>query len=107
MRRRTLILALAVLAAAPAPAAAEPLKACVVAGCDEERPTKGEPEKSSSCPIPATLVCAGGAVIGGAVDAIGGAASAGVEAAGDAVMGGLTNWVAGGASWLLERAAKL
>jgi hypothetical protein len=76
-----------------------------VGACREERKQRDDPPNRSACPLPATLVCAGGSIIGGAVDAVGDAAEAGVGVAGDAVMGGLTNWVTGGAAWLLERAA--
>lgn len=97
------VVAAFVLAAVPQPARAQTLivdPVCLVGGCDEDR----EPEKTSrTCPVPATLVCAGDAIIDGAFDVAGDA----VGVAGDAVMEGLTNWVAGGADWLLDRAAKV
>ncbi len=80
---------------------------CLVGGCAEEKEDPAKPSKRSSCPLPATLVCAGGSLVQGAAGAVGDVAGAGLEVAGDAVMGGLTNWVAGGAAWLLQRSAKL
>src|SRR4051794_897769 len=71
-----------------------PVPSCVIGRCHEEKPAR---QRQTSCPLPATLVCAGGSIIGGA-------AKAGAGLAGDVVMGGLTSWVAGGAAWLLDRA---
>jgi hypothetical protein len=100
------LVALIVLGAEPAAAPAQsPIvnPVCLVGGCDEEDKHKDDAPKHSSCPLPATVVCAGGAIIDTATDA----AVDGLELAGDAVMGGLTDWVAGGAAWLLRRAARL
>jgi hypothetical protein len=72
---------------------------CLVAKCHED----DKKPRSTSCPIPATIACAGGALVG----AVGDVAAAGAGMAGDAVMGGLTSWVAGGATWLLRRAGRL
>jgi hypothetical protein len=81
-------------------------KPCLMSSCAEDsRPPVAR--TSGDCPTLATLVCAGGDLIGGAVDAVGDLALAPVKAAGDAVMNGLTNWVAGGAAWLLNKAARL
>ena len=103
---RGLLLALVVLALfAPGASAETSQRACLATACEEERSPKAE--SSSACPLPATIVCAGGSIIGDALGAAGEVAGAGIEAAGDAVMGGLTDWVAGGAAWLLQRAAKL
>ena len=102
----TLALLTVLLLALPAAAQAQtlvPNPTCLVRNCDEDKPQKDEPERSSTCALPATLACAGQEALG----AVGDVATAGVEAAGDAVMGGLTDWVAGGASWLLERAARV
>jgi hypothetical protein len=98
-----LMIAALVVGAVPARAAAQaPLTApaCLAGACSEERQAA---RTSSICPIPATVVCAGGVIVDEALDVAGDA----VGAAGDAVMGGLTNWVAGGAAWLLERSARL
>ena len=103
MRRSALVLALLASLTVPADAQAQtpvPNPVCVVANCHEE--DDKEPRRTS-CPVPATIVCAGGALI----DGVGSAAQAGVGLAGDAVMGGLTSWVAGGAAWLLQRAGQL
>ncbi len=105
MRRSALPLALAfVIAIAGTAHGAEP--PCLVADCTEK---KAEPvaRASGDCPTLATLVCAGGDLVGGAVDAVEDIALAPVKAAGDAAMDGLTSWVAGGASWLLNKAARL
>jgi hypothetical protein len=100
-----------VLAGLPAEATAQSTivtnPVCLVGGCAEKDGDKPEPWKESSCPLPATLVCAGGTIVDTATGLIGDAAGAGLEVAGDAVMGGLTDWVAGGAAWLLKRAATL
>jgi hypothetical protein len=77
-----------------------------MAGC-AEKPSSPQAKASGECPTLATLMCAGGDLIGDAAGAVGDIALAPVEAAGDAVMGGLTNWVAGGAAWLLNKAAEL
>ena len=112
MCRSAVVVALALaLMGAPAPPAqaalVPPSPICLVKDCDEEKAEPGKEKKSSSCPLPAMVVCAGGAVIDGAVGAVGDVAGAGIEAAGGAVMGGLTDWVAGGAAWLVNRAARL
>ncbi len=113
MRRNALVLAIAlvgsgVLAAdATAQSLLPPSPACLIGGCDEERGKDGGKPSRNSCPLPATLVCAGGSIIGGALGAAGDVAQASIGVAGDAVMGGLTSWVAGGAAWLLQRAAKV
>ena len=106
-RSGVLLVLLAVLALAQPPAAAAQTPVvnpvCLIGACDEDDEKTPEEDDRSECPLPATLVCAGDAILGGAVDA----AQAGIGAAGDAVMGGLTSWVAGGASWLLTRAARM
>jgi hypothetical protein len=115
MCRSRLVLLLTVVVIAIAVPASEasaqtlppPNPVCVIGGCHEEGSKDGKPPDRTSCPLPATLVCAGGSLIGGAVGAVDDVAQAGIGVAGDAVMGGLTSWVAGGAAWLLERAGRL
>ena len=112
MCRSAVIVALALTLVAGAAPTAEaalvpPNPVCLIKGCDEEKSEPGKEKTSSSCPLPAMVVCAGGAVIDKAVGAVGDVAGAGIEAAGGAVMGGLTDWVAGGAAWLVNRAARL
>jgi hypothetical protein len=103
----SLVVLVLMLACTPSDASAQapaPNPVCLVGGCDEDGRDKADPPENSSCPVPATLVCAGGAIVDTAGDVVG---EAGLELAGDAVMGGLTDWVAGGAAWLLGKAAKL
>lgn len=103
MCRNGLVFIAFVIAFAPPAADADaqtlppPVPSCLVGRCHEEKPAH---QRQTSCPLPATLVCAGGSIIGGA-------AKAGAGLAGDVVMGGLTSWVAGGAAWLLDRAGRL
>ena len=121
MCRSALVVSLCALALGVHPAEVRaqlpvnPLTAvCLIKNCHEQKPRRGKVPLTSSCPLPATLVCAGAPLIAGATGDVGGAAlgaagdavGAGIGAAGDAVMGGLTKWVAGGAAWLLERTAK-
>jgi hypothetical protein len=106
VRLSALALAVFVILVGVEPAAAQTPTVnpvCLVGGCEEDSTRDDAAPNNSSCALPATLVCAGGAII----DAAAGAAGAGLEFAGDAVMGGLTDWVAGGAAWLLARAARL
>jgi hypothetical protein len=62
-------------------------------GGDEASRDAGVP-----CQLGASLICAAGALIGGAGDAVSSAANA----AADAVMGGIVDWAASGAAWLLR-----
>src|SRR3954449_5120019 len=114
MCRNGLIAAVAVavllLGVPPATASAQtlvpPNPVCLIGGCHQDKNDHGS--HHTRCPIPATVVCAaGGAIVGGIGDAVGGVAQAGVSVMGNSVMGGLTSWVAGGAAWLLDKAAHL
>jgi hypothetical protein len=112
MFRSAFGLALVVLLLVGDPATAHarspvPNPVCLVGACDEDGKDEDDPSKNSSCPLPATLVCAGGAIVDTAAGVVGDAAQGGLAIAGDAVMGGLTDWVASGAAWLLSRAATL
>src|SRR4051794_32800835 len=103
-----LAVAVTVLVLSPAAASAQtlvpPNPVCLIGGCHEDK--HDHRSHHTSCPFPATVVCAaGGAIVGGIGDAVGGVAQAGVSVVGNSVMGGLTSWVAGGAAWLLDKAA--
>src|SRR4051812_50050727 len=94
-----LAVAVTILGVPPAAASAQtlvpPNPVCLIGGCQEDKHDHGS--HHTSCPFPATVVCAaGGAIVGGIGNAVGGGAQAGVGVGGNSVMGGLTRWGAGG-----------